>query len=333
MRTEKLDALIGQKCDAVLITSNGDAPDMNLQYYSGLDATQGSGALFWKVGRSPTLVTRDTGQKHSAHLVKRKDKDTVYKELKALKPKRLGIYADYVPVSMAARIRRKTGARLVDISNELTQVRAIKEKRELACISQACFETRKALRGLELLGRRETDVYADIVNYYAKEGLALAFDPIVASGKNTTLIHTRPSARRIDRDDTVITDTGCRVNGYCSDITVTKCAEPDEQTAETLALVEDAYKLAAREARPGMRAYELCCLVRESFGKRANYWTYGLGHGVGLDVHEFPSLGLESNDVLREGLVFTLEPGLVGPGQGARTEFTGVLTKSGFKPL
>lgn len=333
MRTEKLDARIGERCDTVLITSFGDAPDMNLQYYSGLDATQGSGVVFWKVGRSPTLVTRDIKQKHSAHLVQRRDKDTVYKELKALRPKKLGINADYVPVSMAARIRKKTGARLVDISKELTQVRAIKEKKELACISQACFESRKALRGLETLGRRETDVYTDIVDYYAKEGLALAFDPIVASGKNTTLIHTRPSARRIDRDDTVIIDTGCRVGGYCSDITVTKCAEPDGQTRETLSRIEDAYKLAAREARPGMKARELCGLVKDSFGKRADYWAYGLGHGVGLDIHEFPNLSLESNDVLREGLVFTLEPGLVGPGQGARTEFTGVLTAKGFKPL
>ncbi|MFC2175074.1 M24 family metallopeptidase [archaeon] len=333
MRTHKLDELVGKKCDTVLIPSSGMAPDMNLQYYSGIDATQAGGAVLWRVGKDPVLVARDSKQKRKAKLVVRKDQKTVYRELKKRRAKRIGVNMDYLSVNAAKKIRKESGAKLVDISKELKQVRAIKEKGELKSISLACGETRKALKKLRLLGRSEKAVYADLVSSYAARGLPLAFDPIVAAGKNTGLIHTRPTATRIGKRDCVIIDTGCRVNGYCSDITITRCEAPDSRTEGMLLSVFEASKLALREARPGMKAKDLCESVKACFGRRAKYWAYGLGHGIGLGVHESPSLSLESDDVLEAGMVFTLEPGLVGPGQGARIEYTGVLTKNGFRVL
>ncbi|MCK4326961.1 MAG: aminopeptidase P family protein [Candidatus Diapherotrites archaeon] len=333
MRTWKLDTLAEKKCDAVLIPSSGDAPDMNLQYYSGMDARQAGGTVLWKVGREPILITRDTKQKRRARLVPKKGEDTVYRELKKRRAKKIGVNMDYLPASAAKRIRKKSGARLVDISKELKKVRAVKERGEIKNISMACAETRGVLKKLPLLGRTEKAVYAELVSGYAKRGLALAFDPIVAAGKSTTLIHTRPTAKRIGKKDTVIIDTGCIVGGYCSDITVTRCGSPDKRTEKMLLAVFGASRLALREAQPGMKAKELYELVKKGFGNYAKYWPYGLGHGVGLAIHESPSLGPESDDVLEEGMVFTLEPGLVGPGQGARIEYTGVLTSKGFKAL
>ena len=333
MRTHKLDELVANKCDTVFVTSMGDMPDMNLQYYSGMDAQHASGAVMWKIGKEPVLVTRDTKQKRKVRLVAKRNNDTVYKELKKKRPKRIGVNMDYLPVNWVKRIRKKAGVRLVDISKELKQVRAIKEKGEIKNISAACGETRKALKKLKTVGRTEAEVYQDLVSFYAGKGLGLAFDPIVAAGKNTRLIHTRATRKRIGKRDSVIIDTGCRVNGYCSDITITKCASPDARTEKMLLRVFEANRLARSEVRPGMKAKELCEMVKDCFGKYSKYWVYGLGHGVGLSIHEFPSLSLESDDVLKEGMVFTIEPGLVGPGQGARIEHTGVLTKKGFRVL
>ncbi len=333
MRTNKLDALIKKKCDTVFITSMGDMPDMNLQYYSGIDAEHASGAVMWKIGKEPVLVTRDSKQKKRVRLVTKKDAETVYTELKKIRPKKIGVNMNYLPVNWVKRIKKKSGAKLVDISKELNQVRVIKEKQEIKNISKACDVTRKILNKINLVGRTEAEVYQELVSFYAGKSLPVSFDPIVASGKNTQLIHTRATGKLIENKDTVIIDTGCRVNGYCSDITVTRCAEPNKQTEEMLLRVFSASKLALREARPGMKASELCELVKQDLGKYSKYWVYGLGHGLGLNIHEAPNVYLDSKDVLEKGMVFTLEPGLVGPGQGARIEYTGVLTNNGFKVL
>lgn len=332
-RTEKLEALVGKKCDTILIVNGADRPDYNLEYYSGADATLTSGAVFWKVGKEPTLVCRDTKQKKKVKVIQKKDKDTLYKELRKKRPKKIGVNMEYVSVNGLKRMKKKTGAKFVDISKELKQVRAIKEKAEQKRISKACDETRKALKKLEISGRYEADVYSDIVSSYAKRALQLAYDPIVASGKNTQLIHSFPTRKRIGKSDAVIIDTGCRYEGYCSDITITHCEKPDAKTEEMLLTVYGANKLAQREARPGMKAKELCEIVKDYFGKYSKYWTYGLGHGIGLEVHEGLSLSLESESILEKGMVFTLEPGLIGPGQGARVEHTGVLRAKGFKIL
>ena len=332
-RSEKLDELVKNKCDSVMVISSADRPEMNLQYYSGVDAQLASGTVFWKVGKSPTVVTRDTAQKRKVKAVPKKDHETLYRELKKIRPKVIGVNMDYVSANALKRLRKKTGAKFTDISTELKQVRAIKEKGELKSIAKACGETRKAMKRLDIAGNTETGVYSQLVSYYAEKGLPLSFDPIVASGRNTRLIHSFPTNKKIKKSDSVIIDNGCRVDGYCSDITMTHCEKPDERTLGMLMAVFGASKTVMREVRPGMTGGEISEIARDYFGKYARYWVYGLGHGVGLDVHEYPSLALGSEDVLEKGMVFTLEPGLVGPGQGARIEHTGVMTSKGFKVL
>ena len=333
MRTKKLDELVNGKCDTVMIISSADSPEMNLQYYSGIDARLASGTVFWKGGEEPLLVTRDTAQKKSTRAITKVDRETTYHELKKLHPKAIGVNMDYVSANALKRLKKKTGAKFVDISKELKQVRAVKERSELKSIENACGKTRKALKQLDIVGNTEAGVYAQLVSYYAKEAVPLSFEPIVASGKNTRLIHSFPTKKRIVKSDSVIIDTGCRVGGYCSDMTITHCENPDAKTGEMLLAVFGASKATMREVRPGMTGNDISEIARDYFGKFAKYWVYGLGHGVGLDVHEYPSLAIGSKDVLKKGMVFTLEPGLVGPGQGARIEYTGVLTSKGFKAL
>ena len=173
---------------------------------------------------------------------------------------------------------------------------------------------------------------ASLVGYYAKKGVHLAFDPIVQNAGNTLYTHSYPTTQKAS--GTVIVDTGCRVNGYCSDLTRTFAFKANKKQLQVIELVKKANKFAMQNVEVGMPCGELYARVKKFLGPKARYWRYGLGHGVGLDIHEAPDIGAGSNDVFEPGMVFTIEPGLAIPGVGgARHEVTGVLTRKGFKVL
>ncbi|MCD6414117.1 MAG: aminopeptidase P family protein [Candidatus Diapherotrites archaeon] len=334
---EKLEG----KCDALLIASSGDNPDRNIQYYAGVDAIV-SGVFYWQFNSSPFVVVGDYNQKASVRKYKREERETAYKLMGKAGGKRIGFNGDYFSVNALKRVRKRLrkylpGAKLVDVSKELSLIRAIKTQTELKAVRKAAAITKRAFRIAEdgiQEGKRERDIFADITSFYYRKGAGLAFEPIVASGRNTLLVHTGATEKRIKPTDTVIVDTGSRWNGYCSDFTRSYCLKPNAKKKELLELVEQANALGRDIVEPGMTAGELYEATNKFFGKYAKYWPYGLGHGVGLDIHEYPSLSSESKDILEKGMVFTIEPGLAIPGiGGARLEHTGVLTSKGFRIL
>jgi Xaa-Pro aminopeptidase len=160
-----------------------------------------------------------------------------------------------------------------------------------------------------------------------------AFDTVVASGPNSSMPHAGISDRVIEERDLVVVDFGASKDGYCSDSTRTLVVgEPDERQREVLEAVTGAQREAIAALEPGMAASEAdrvarACLERIGFG--ANF-SHSLGHGVGLEVHELPTLAPRSKDVLRPGMVFTVEPGVYIAGWGgARFEDVVHMTEDG----
>jgi len=325
------DKLLDLKVDAVLLNSSPGNPDMNIQYYAGVDCLDVSSRFYYDLKKSPVVFISD--YKHKAKV--KKEKGRWNEMMQVIKPKkRIGVNANHLTLAQVKALKKKR-VKLVDIGKELSKIRSVKTKKEIENITSACKHTRKALAIAKTKiekGSRETEVLASLVDYYAKNGLRLAFDPIVQGAQNTKYTHSYPTTQKAR--GTVIVDTGCRVNGYCSDLTRTFGYKLSKKQGEVIELVKKANKFAVQNVEIGMPCEDLYKMTKKFLGNKAKYWRYGLGHGVGLDIHEAPGIGLGSEDVFEKNMVFTIEPGLAIPGiGGARYELTGVLTRKGFKVL
>jgi Xaa-Pro aminopeptidase len=170
-------------------------------------------------------------------------------------------------------------------------------------------------------------------------GHGLAFDTIVAFGENGANPHAQPSGRKLKREEAVLIDYGCKFEGYCSDITRAFWfgKKPSAEFKKIYAVVKGAHDAAVKAAKPGMIAGDLDAAARgyiqENSGL-AKHFVHTLGHGLGLYIHEAPRVAVGSGEILREGSVFTIEPGLYFEGKlGIRYENTILLTKKGVKFL
>ena len=164
-----------------------------------------------------------------------------------------------------------------------------------------------------------------------------AFDFIVASGERGALPHGRATSKPLRRGELVTIDFGALLDGYNSDETVTVAfGEPDEQQRKIYQIVKDAHDSAIDAVRPGARFKDIDSAAREYITKKGygDYFGHGLGHGVGLDIHEKPVVSFRSEDVVLEGMVFTIEPGIYLPGWGGvRIEDLVVATSDGCRLL
>jgi Xaa-Pro aminopeptidase len=164
-----------------------------------------------------------------------------------------------------------------------------------------------------------------------------SFDTIVAAGANAGFPHHRPAGRRIVEGDLLVVDFGALVDGYHSDMTRTvTIGEPSPERAELLALVTEAEALGVQAVAPGMdaKAVDAVCRDHITAAGWGEQFTHGTGHGVGLLIHEAPWVNATSTDVLVEGVVVTVEPGVYrGALGGARVEDTVIVTTDGCRPL
>jgi Xaa-Pro aminopeptidase len=164
-----------------------------------------------------------------------------------------------------------------------------------------------------------------------------AFDFIVASGERGALPHGIASEKKIGRGELVTIDFGSRVNGYHSDETVTVAVgEIDDKAREIFDTVLAAHDQALAAVRPGISIVALDAVARGHIARRGygEFFGHGLGHGVGLEIHEYPSLSPNSEGFIEEGMVITIEPGIYVPGLGGvRIEDTVVVTSDGYRCL
>ncbi|MGH2977714.1 MAG: M24 family metallopeptidase, partial [Gaiellaceae bacterium] len=256
---------------------------------------------------------------------------------------RFGFEANILPWSFANELR-EGGSELVPRQGLVEQLRAVKDEGELETFRRACAITDRMFERLvaevPFVGRRERDVAWDITRLYHEEGAdAEAFEAIVGSGPTGARPHARAGDRVIGSGELVVIDTGAHVDGYCSDYTRTFAT--GELGRKLEGEMREAYDvvLAAQQAgldaiRAGRSGVDVDAAARDVIEASdfAGTFGHGLGHGLGLDVHESPRLSTESTDTLAAGNVVTVEPGVYLEGRfGIRIEDDVIVTDGGIE--
>ena len=218
------------------------------------------------------------------------------------------------------------------------RLRAVKDERELATIKRACEITDRMFERLieePFVGRSEVDVAWRIEQLFHEEGAdRVAFESIVASGPNAARPHARATEREIGTGETIVIDTGCTVDSYSSDYTRTfVTGSVDEEVKEAYAVVLAAQEAALEAIRGGLSGVDADAAARRVVDDSAFAGTFGhgLGHGLGLEIHEAPRMSSESTDTLADRNVVTVEPGIYLEGRaGIRIEDNVAVTDGGL---
>jgi Xaa-Pro aminopeptidase len=233
------------------------------------------------------------------------------------------------------------GLELVPRRGLVEALRAVKDEAELEAVRRAAALTSEAyVRFAEetFVGRTERDLAWRLDELFHELGAdAPAFETIVASGPNSARPHARPGEREIGPGETVVVDSGARLDGYCSDCTRTFATGPlPERLQEAYAVCLEAQLAGLEAVQVGATGVEADAAARRviddaGFGEA---FGHGLGHGVGLDVHEAPRLARESDDTLVAGNVVTVEPGIYLEGLGGiRIEDLAIVDENGSEVL
>ncbi len=230
-------------------------------------------------------------------------------------------------------------ARLEPADGWVRKLRAVKTPGEVRKIKASCRAADRAmahLKGFIRPGAGEIELEAELLYYVKKtEGADLSFPPIIISGERTSLPHGRPSTKKINPGDFVLVDFGVRLDGYCSDLTRTFCAgrmtEEKKRLYETVLSTQTS---CIEGLRPGQRAGAVFARSRGELRLEGYDLLHGLGHGVGLRVHELPSVSASSAWKLKENMVFTVEPGAYIAGRfGVRIEDIVLMKPGGVEVL
>lgn len=187
-------------------------------------------------------------------------------------------------------------------------------------------------------GKTEREIGAEIVYEHLKRGAEkMSFDPIVASGPNGSLPHARPTNRKMQAGDLVVIDMGCYLDGYASDMTRTVAVgDPGEEARRAYDTVLKAQQAAIDAAQAGMTGRALDAVARDVIDEAGlgEFFSHGLGHGVGLQVHEWPRLSRQNEELLPAGTIVSIEPGVYVPERfGIRIEDLVVLREDGCENL
>jgi len=233
----------------------------------------------------------------------------------------IGIEQDHLTYTEAINIRtrlHKNDKKFKPISDIVDLFTQPKSPEEIACIKKSCNIAEQVFEYiLDFIrpGISELDIAIEI-DYKARllgsEGTA--FDTIVTSGSRGALVHGQPSNKKIKRGDIILMDFGCKVNGFCSDISRTICCgKPKPEHKQIYTLLYDAMTTAIRDVRPGMKGDYLDNVARKMI-KNAGYGDYfkhSLGHGLGLICHEKPTITFRmQNQIIPENVVLAIEPGI-----------------------
>lgn len=317
----------------------------NIRYLSGFTGSEG--ALFIRSGQDTLFVDgRYTAQAaletKGIKIIECTDKiEAIIQAIQKHQLKKIGFENDCTTMDTYKKLsNRLPKGILTGVSDGLRMFRACKDDTEIAHTKQACHISSYAVHSIlhqVKPGWTEKELALQLEIEARHNGAdGMAFDTIVAAGEHSSLPHARPTDRKIKKGDFVVIDFGVRYKGYCSDETCTiafgKLTDRQKNAYQT---VKNAHDRALNAVADGIPAADIDKEARSVFGKKdGRYFVHGTGHGVGLDIHEAPRLSAISGDILKQGMVFTIEPGLYIPGLwGIRIEDTVLLKKNGCEKL
>ncbi len=256
---------------------------------------------------------------------------------------RVGIDQSKVSVRSHAKLIELLGAdvELVGVDDLLADLRRVKDEAEIELIAEASRITDAVYAFIEergLVGRTEREIALAAEARMRELGAEdPAFHSIVAAGENGALPHAVPGGRRIEAGEYVVVDMGAIFGGYCSDCTRTLVeGDPDPVQRQAYELVLAAQLAGLESIREGAQGRAVDAVARAVItdGGYGDRFGHGLGHGVGIEVHEAPRLSKRSEDTLMAGDVVTVEPGVYVPGEfGIRIEDLVVVTADGARNL
>ncbi len=225
--------------------------------------------------------------------------------------------------------------------NLIENFRKIKTANEIKKIKKAISITENALKNISFyfdlknFKITERDIALKLQNEMLKNGADdISFPLIVLSGSNSSLVHGKPDNNIIK--DNILIDAGCKINGYCSDKTITIILKDNYELKKIYNIVKDAKNFAIDKIKEGVKVKDIDKIAREFINKKGygRFFGHSLGHGVGLEVHELPLISPKSKDILENGNVITIEPGIYINGKfGIRLEDMVLVKEDGFEIL
>ncbi len=262
--------------------------------------------------------------------------------LKERKVSRIGFESNILDFDMAVKLKGMfSGVELVPVGTVLRNLRIIKDTSEVSKIIQAAKISENVMKSIlekGIRGRTERDVAIEIEYEMRRFGAdGPSFETIVASGQRSAMPHASPTDKIIGRKEAVVLDFGCVFQGYCSDQTVTVyTGQPDAEFRDVYAKVWEAQQRAIEGIAPGIKASDIDILARGYLDENGleHCYGHGTGHGVGIEVHEPPTISPRSGDSIKEGMVMTIEPAAYFAGKfGVRIEDCLFVTDSSCKHL
>lgn len=331
---------------AVLLRSSDSMPDSSLRYFTGLGRHfLSSNALILKPAKKPLLLKSVLEPKVSVsglralNIDRRKQfRKIVKSELKGVK--KLGLNKPLYTLQAMRELKKITGKRkLVDVSKNISSLRAIKSGEEISRIAIACKIAEKAADAIPDIFRKgmtEKQLGLRIEVLLREKGDdVLPFPVIVASAKNSAFPHNVPAGKRISKG-LLLLDFGACHKGYCSDITrVFSVGQPSRKQKELYAGVFATKQFSQSLVTPGAVYGDVFRKAEQFLKKRTGFkLIHGLGHGLGVDAHDFPTGFLSGNrEKMQKNSVLTVEPGIYGKFGGIRIEDDIVVAKKDCRPL
>jgi Xaa-Pro aminopeptidase len=266
--------------------------------------------------------------------------------IQVIKPVNIGFESDNLSFTIYNRLKNllvkdNKNINILPTTRLVEDIRMDKEPEEIECIIKAVDLTDRVLEYAESImsiGLTEKQLSWELEKYLRENGSeTIPFEIIVASGANSALPHARSTDSKIILNAPLLIDIGARINGYCSDMSRTFCpGKADGTFKKVYDIVLAAQMTGISIIESGMNGQEADSIARAVIVESgyAEYFGHGLGHGLGLIVHELPRLGQNSKDILKDNMVFTIEPGIYIPGWGGvRIEDTVIMEKGRIRSL
>lgn len=342
---EKIDALLKERqLDAILV-----ADGFNMRYISGF--TGATGYLYLSPKQQViltdsryTLQAMEEGKDFTVIEVNREQgyKERLTQLILEDGCKVLGFEDEAMLYCSVEGLKAKLPVQeWVPLGDALSYFRRIKTPEEIACMAKAEAigdEAFTYLLGELKPGVTELEIAAKLEFFMKTHGADdLSFASIVASGIHSSMPHATPSRKVLEKGDFITLDFGCRYQGYCSDMTRTVVlGRANEKQKEIYGIVLEAQQAALAAVKAGITGAQgdyagRSVIERAGYGE---YFGHGLGHSVGLEIHERPALSPKDETILEAGMIETVEPGIYVPGfGGARIEDMVVVTVDGCQNL